>query len=395
MAGGPVGGHGPNRVIEFAVDKRLIAADGVTAAAAFGIALLFAPQQAYSDVQPVVWQSAVKQAPRVIPQIVAGPQLADLTQQPFFKAPTPLKQGPVPPPTVGAPQPDPSQLAASVWRSVVAGQTPPVIPRVSGAPQLLDLTQQAVLSKPLTTPQGPVPPLTAGASQADPSQIAAVIWKSQPAAPIVANPVASFFAIPPQIEDRPSAVIWRSLVSGKTPPVIPFIRGFSQADPSQLPAQVWPSLSTPPAVAGVTVWPNAAIPPQFDPSINATMLWTPSTFSPSAQVIIPDVDTHDGVGGGARIVYKRPHKKLHDEIEAYFSHIGLVPTEQEVVEIAHVVAEHVPDLEARRAVEAAIRTQVLAVLSQREQTAELIALMALAQDEDDAIAVLVMMETLH
>lgn len=29
MAGGPVGGHGPNRVIEFAVDKHLIPADGV------------------------------------------------------------------------------------------------------------------------------------------------------------------------------------------------------------------------------------------------------------------------------------------------------------------------------------------------------------------------------
>lgn len=30
MAGGPIGGHGPNRVIEFAVDKKLISADGVS-----------------------------------------------------------------------------------------------------------------------------------------------------------------------------------------------------------------------------------------------------------------------------------------------------------------------------------------------------------------------------
>lgn len=109
----------------------------------------------------------------------------------------------------------------------------------------------------------------------------------------------------------------------------------------------------------------------------------------------PEADTHDGVGGGARIIYKRQHKRLHDEIEEYFAHIRLVPTEQEIAEVADVVAEHVPDLEARRAVSAAIRTHVLAVLLQREQTEELIALMARAQDEDDAIAVLVMMETLH
>ena len=30
MAGGPIGGKGPNRVIEFAVDKRLVSADGVS-----------------------------------------------------------------------------------------------------------------------------------------------------------------------------------------------------------------------------------------------------------------------------------------------------------------------------------------------------------------------------
>lgn len=274
MAGGPVGGGGPNRVIEFAVDKRLIAADGVAAATAFSVAFLFAPQQAYADVQPIVWASAVSgQTPRLIPQIVGGPQVADLTQQPFFKSPTPLKQGPVPPPTFGAPQPDPSQLAASVWRSVVVWQTTPVILRVSGAPQLLDLTQQAVIAKPLTTPQGLVPPLTAGASQVGPSQTAAVIWKSQPAAPIVANPIANFVAIPPQ------------------------------ADPSRLSSQVWQSLSTPPIVAGVTVWPNAAIPPQFDTSINASMLWTPSTFSPSAPA--PFVDVTPAAVPAGRIYRRR------------------------------------------------------------------------------------------
>lgn len=119
-------------------------------------------------------------------------------------------------------------------------------------------------------------------------------------------------------------------------------------------------------------------------------------FNTGGTVIVsPPVDTHDGIGGGARIIYKRSHKKLHDEIEEYFAQLGLVPTKQEVSEVAEVVAEHVPDLEARAAVAKAIRAQVLEVLSAREQTEELRELMARVQDEDDAIAVLVMMETLH
>jgi len=297
--------------MEFAVDKRLIAADGVSAAVAFGIAFLFAPPQVYGEVQPVIWKSVVGQTPQLIPRVFAGPQLADLTQQAFFNAPTPLGQGRVPPPTFGASQLDPSQLAASIWRSVIAGQTTPVIPRLSGAPQLVDLTQQTVLFKPLTTPQGSVPPFTTGASQTDPSQIAAVIWKSQPAAPTVANPIASFFSVPPQIEDRLSIVF---TVSAGTPPVIgpvpAFTLGVLQADPSQLPAQMWPSMPTPPTITGVTVWPNATVLQQFDQSINATMLWTPSTFSPSEPIII-SVITPTTTGGIERWTtqFPRPPEK--------------------------------------------------------------------------------------
>lgn len=350
MAGGPIGGHGPNRVIEFAVDKRLFPADGVSAVGAIALAFILAPQQVYSDVQPAVWKSAVSgQTPRLIPRVSASPQLADLTQQAYFEAPTPLGQGRVPAPTFGIPQTDPSQLAASAWRSVIAGQTPPIIPRVGAAPQLLDLTQQAVLFKPLTTPQGPVPPITAGAPQTDPSQISAVIWKSQPAAPVVANPIASYFSIPPQIEDRPGTPIWKSLVAGQTPPVIPFLRavpqqadltqqgviilsartppaigpvppftfGIAQADPSQLPAQVWQSLQTPPAIVGVTVWPMAPTPPQFDPSINATAFWTPSTFSPSGPPPAPTVILDSGVRHHRPLVIKARDFEKREDLAAF------------------------------------------------------------------------------
>lgn len=104
-------------------------------------------------------------------------------------------------------------------------------------------------------------------------------------------------------------------------------------------------------------------------------------------------DTHDGVGrGGAGIIYKRPHKKLHDEIEEYFALLGETATEEEIAEVAEAVADRVPDLQARSAVAEAIQAQVNAALEARRQTEELMELLARAQDEDDAEAVLVMLE---
>lgn len=96
----------------------------------------------------------------------------------------------------------------------------------------------------------------------------------------------------------------------------------------------------------------------------------------------PEIIT-DGFGGGAGIVYKRPHKKIHDEIEEYFDLRTPAEAEKAVDEIAEA---------ALAAVHAKAARSGIAALLNEQRNAELRALLALAQDEDDAEAVLVMLE---
>jgi len=95
-------------------------------------------------------------------------------------------------------------------------------------------------------------------------------------------------------------------------------------------------------------------------------------------------DTHDGKGG-ALIRYKPPHKKVHDEINEYFDLRTPAEAEQAVDAIAQAakaaLSEH----------DRAARSGIAALLDE-QRNAELRALLALAQDEDDAEAVLVMLE---
>jgi hypothetical protein len=143
-------------------------------------ALIVAPQQAYADVnQSSVFEPLSGRQGPTVRAFVGGPLQVDLTQQGWIAAPIAARQGPVP-------------------------------PLRQGAPQVVDLTQQADLSSPLTTPQGRVPPLTLGSPQADPSQLAARLTPSQPAAPITPNPIAGFFSVPPQTEERPTRAVWPS-----------------------------------------------------------------------------------------------------------------------------------------------------------------------------------------
>jgi hypothetical protein len=89
--------------------------------------------------------------------------------------------------------------------------------------------------------------------------------------------------------------------------VPPITSGVPQTDPSQLAAQVWKSVATPPAIAGVTVWPAIVAPPQTDTSVNPSVLWTPSTFSPGQPIVIitPDVVQQGGYANvrGAQLVW--------------------------------------------------------------------------------------------
>lgn len=121
-----------------------------------------------------------------------------------------------------------------------------------------------------------------------------------------------------------------------------------------------------------------------------TLLQSQGTAPP---VVVPVEDTHDGVGraGGALIQYKPPHKKVYDEIEEYFARL----TETEATAVVMEAREIVGDADARAAVANSLRARAVAEIAKMmedDRRDELRALMALAMDEDDAEAVLVMLE---
>lgn len=125
---------------------------------------------------------------------------------------------------------------------------------------------------------------------------------------------------------------------------------------------------------------------------------TGGTVAKAAQVGVTHGDvilcSVTATGGGADIVYKRQHKKLHDEIEEYFSRLTEEEAEEVVVEARVMLAND----EARQAVADSLHARAVAEvvkLIEEERNAELRALLALAQDEDDAEAVLTMLEALH
>jgi hypothetical protein len=61
-------------------------------------------------------------------------------------------------------------------------------------------------------------------------------------------------------------------------------------------------------------------------------------------------DTHDGKGvGGALIQYKRPHKKVYDEINEYFDLRTAAEAEQAVDAIAEAANAAVSEADARAA----------------------------------------------
>jgi hypothetical protein len=169
------------------------------------------PPQTEDRPTSVIWRSLrAGQTPPVIASFYAAPQQADLTQQAVFAQPG-LPVGRVPAPT-------------------------------QGAPQLADLTQQGQLSAPTPASQGQVPPLTKGTPQPDPTQVAPLVSPSQGAPAVVPNPIAPSFVVPPQTEDRPTRAIFASQTMGATTAVIPSLRAAPQpADLTQQALFVSPS----------------------------------------------------------------------------------------------------------------------------------------------------------
>jgi hypothetical protein len=330
-------------------------------------------------------------------------------------------------------------VKSSVWKSV---PTPPAaaqpVPQrfIWSAPQSIDLTLQGRIQPSAATPpaaaqpaplrlifasqealdlsigawvvggtqanQGPVP-LPAITLPQDPTQLAAQIWKSQPAAAVITpNPIATFFSIPPQTEERPTRAVWQSLRAGQTPPVItsfyaapqqidltqqsvvivsartppaigpvpPITIGTPQADPSQIAPRVWPSVVTPPAIAGVTVWPAIVVPAQFDTSINPSVLWTTSTFSPGITPPAPPVVTETFSGGWeyARRARKRREEELRSEREQW----GILPKAAQIVAAVAIRQADALDLDAEQRLEELERELELAGVRYQSQYFELL-----------------------
>lgn len=212
----------------------------------------------------------------------AGEQRYDNARA-VFVSPLRTAQGSVPPFTVGAAQADPSQIAPSVWKSaaapVVGADSSVPLRFIWGTQEALDLSISGWTVGGTQANQGPVPPSIL-IGQIDPSQLQPQVWRSVATPPqAIPNPVAAFFSIPPQTEDRPTQTVWRSLVAGKTPPVIPTLwaapqqvdftqqalftkpglptgpvppitSGVPQTDPGQIAPNLWKSVATPPVAPG-------------------------------------------------------------------------------------------------------------------------------------------------
>lgn len=348
----------------------------VTGVAAF----ISAPQQAYADVQPFVQKSLVSgQTTPVIPRVSGAPQQADLTLQVVFSRPITSPQG-------------------------------PTVRPFTAAPLQVDLTQQAWLKAPTQVRQSAVPP-PVWQGQADPSQLASSIW-SPASTPVVItpNPIAGFFVVPPQNEERPTRQVWPSQFAGQTTPVLPFTIGGPQRLDFTQQAMFTPAAITQVVIiTGPTVFPNAPVPPQADTTVNPSIVWTPSTFSPSAPTPPPVVVVVTDSSGARHDSVRHRHEKTLVEREKERKQLfrkkkirfALPPEQQEIVEQAVQAAAETPEIDtallskakyveelarwlgdAQKATAKTLEDLFAADVEQRKQE------LALNDEEDEAIAIL-------
>jgi hypothetical protein len=239
--------------------------------------------------------------------------------------------GPVPQSVLVTPQADTTQIAASVWASAstTQGSSASVEYRFGahaialvGAEALKNAIWPSLRSPPAVV-TGAVPQTVIGAPQADTSQFS-VIQPSAKAAPIGTGARAPiFFAQPQNDPTQTDAKVWssvRTFTAITTGPVTSMVWAPPQT-PSILAATIWASpagaqgssnsaeyrfgghalalyaaegaksrliqaVPTPPLILGVIVSPVPSVPPQVDTSVNPSVVWMPSTLSPSAQVSV-------------------------------------------------------------------------------------------------------------
>jgi hypothetical protein len=156
---------------------------------------------------------------------------------------------------------------------------------IVSTPQVVDLTQQSSIYKPLLTFQGRVPPYTLTAPQLLDLTQQSVIQPSVPS---------------------PISYAFKSYTSG---PQLVDLTIQSQIFPAQFRALIF----------GPTVFPNPFVPAQFDITVNGTRIWTPSTFSPSAPVIIAPQLTIKG--GRVILSSKKPSEIIIEQVD-FISQLG-------------------------------------------------------------------------
>lgn len=199
----------PPSTVQVAIKTQPVASQAI-------LPLVSIPEQPQPTPPSIVWQSQVSgQKPPVIPLVQGAPELRDLTQQATLARPVPSPQGPTVRPFSAAPLQLDLTLPA-VWVAPQENREGPVPPLVQGVPQLVDLTLPAVFSGPLANREGPIPPLVTG-SQADPSQLKALVIPPAVTPPITSGQLGTFPVTQSQFEERPTQKVYPSLVSGAKP----------------------------------------------------------------------------------------------------------------------------------------------------------------------------------
>lgn len=193
-------------------------------------------------------------APLPLRSIWASAQQADPTQiagNVWESQPAAPPVGPIPALTVGGiPQADPSQISAKVWNPSgppPATSAPLPLRSIWASPESVDLSIGAWSVGGTLTNQGSVPPTSLAPPQSDPTQIAPIVWGSQPFAPPIGR-------VPPQTSGTPqadpsqlAAQLW-AFAPVKQGPVPPFttapITDFSQTGGYQIAATIFPSATS-------------------------------------------------------------------------------------------------------------------------------------------------------
>lgn len=164
------------------------------------------------------------------PMVSGSQENLDLGIEGWHRGTSLLAQGLVPLMIVAAAQFNPQQVQAQIFKPQPAA---PVVTTalgtfVSGSQQrYVDSISQVFAS--VTAGGTPTAPeWVYGSPQFDPSQLAAFVFESQPAAPAAASPVTRFFSALPVEASQPASQIWRAAI---TPPAPGLISKFLQAAP--------------------------------------------------------------------------------------------------------------------------------------------------------------------